>query len=207
MKKLLVLIMSCSLSLHSVAQSDEAQQLLLNVEKLAQLKAILNNMYKGYKVVLKGYNTVKDISEGNFTLHRGFLDALLEVSPVVKKYRRVADIISYQKRIMQEHKKAFSYFQSTGNFTASELTYLQKVYGRLFRESLKNLDDLITVITASRLRMSDEERLAAIDRIYSSAEEKLAFLRSFNNSTKVLALQREKERREIELSKKLNGIR
>ncbi|HUQ67577.1 MAG TPA: hypothetical protein VM101_15550, partial [Flavitalea sp.] len=53
----------------SFSQSDEAQQLLLNVEKLTQLKKILNDMYKGYKIVSKGYNTIKDISEGNFDLH------------------------------------------------------------------------------------------------------------------------------------------
>ena len=29
-------------------------------------------MYQGYKIVSKGYNTIKDISEGNFDLHKTF---------------------------------------------------------------------------------------------------------------------------------------
>src|ERR1700730_18790216 len=80
------------------AQTQEAQQLLLNWEKLTQLKSVLKNMYEGYRIVSKGYNTIKDISQGNFTLHQVFLDGLLEVSPAVRKYKRVFDIINYQLR-------------------------------------------------------------------------------------------------------------
>ena len=189
------------------AQSEEAQQLLLNWEKLTQLKAILKNMYDGYKVVSKGYNTIKDISQGNYKLHQVFLDGLLEISPAVKKYKRVADILNYQQRIMQEYKKAFNYFKGTGSFTLHEIMYMEKVYGNLFRQSLKSLDELIMVITASTLRMSDDERLQAIDRIFADMQDKLTFLKSFNNSTKVLAVQRIKEQSEVEISKKLIDIK
>lgn len=189
------------------AQSQEAQQLLLNWEKLAQLKSILKNMYEGYRVVNKGYNTIKDISQGNYTLHQAFFDRLLEVSPSVRKYKRVADIISYQKRIMQEHKKAFNYFQETDSFTAAEISYMEKVYASLFQNSLRSLDELLLVTTASRLRMSDNERLEAIDGIFADMQDKLAFLRSFNNSTRLLAVQRTKEQTEVDISRKLSNIK
>ncbi|MBC7384425.1 MAG: TerB family tellurite resistance protein, partial [Bacteroidia bacterium] len=81
MKKYFVLLL-LSLLLFSgrvSAQSEEVQQLLLNVIKLEQLKKILNNMYDGYKVLTKGYNTIKTISEGNFSIHKVFLDGLLQV--------------------------------------------------------------------------------------------------------------------------------
>jgi hypothetical protein len=84
------------------AQSTETQQLLLNVEKLAQLKKILSNMKKGYEIVSSGYNTIKDIFKGNFNLHDAFLNALLQVSPTVRKYKRVADIIPCQSEIVKE---------------------------------------------------------------------------------------------------------
>ena len=203
----LLLALAFAKSGEAKAQSEEAQQLLLNWEKLAQLKSILKNMYEGYRVVSKGYNTIKDISQGNFKLHQAFFDRLLEVSPAVKKYKRVADIISYQKRIMQEHKKAFNYFKGTGNFTLEEVSYMEKVFSNLFQSSLKSLDELLMVITASRLRMSDDERLEAIDRIFTDMQDKLTFLRSFNNSTKLLAVQRIKEQSEVGLSKKLSDIK
>ena len=207
MKRIILIITITGFSFSASAQSQEAQQLLLNVEKLAQLKSILNNMYKGYKILTQGYNTIKDISQGNFKLHEGFLDGLLAVSPAVRNYKRVADIIRYQQKIMQEHKKAFTFFKGTGRFSPEELSYMGKVYSNLFQQSLKNLDELIMVITASNLRMSDDERLQAIDRIFVDVEDKLTFLRAFNSSTKLLAVQRMQEQSEVDLLKQLHDVK
>jgi hypothetical protein len=188
-------------------QGHEAQQLLLNWEKLAQLQSILKNMYEGYQLVSKGYDAIKDISQGNYTLHQAFFDRLLEVSPAVKKYKRIADIINYQKRIMQDRKKSFNYFKATGSFTMNEINYMEKVYSTLFQQSLKALDELLLITTPSRLRMSDNERLAAIDRIFFDMQDTLTFLRSFNNSTKLLAVERIKEQMEIDVQRKLIDIK
>ncbi|MFK4985512.1 hypothetical protein ACI4B7_27170, partial [Klebsiella pneumoniae] len=89
-KKLIVIMIMCSMSVQLNAQSDEVQQLLLNIEKLAQFKKILKNMKNGYQIIFKGYTAVKDISQGNFNLHKTFLDGLMQVSPAVKKYKRIA---------------------------------------------------------------------------------------------------------------------
>ena len=188
------------------AQSAEAQQLLLNVEKLAQFKKILSNMKKGYEVVSNGYNTIKDISKGNFNLHDAFLNALLQVSPAVKKYKRVADIITCQSQIIKEYKTAFNRFKASNLFNVSETNYMEGVYKNLFNKSLQNLDELTIVITAGKLRMSDDERIAAIDRIYNEISDKLFFLRSFNNEGNLLAVQRGREMVDTKLSQKLNGL-
>ena len=80
MKKtgILIGLVICGLfcSFRASAQSAEIQQLLLNVEKLTQFKQILSDMKKGYQILEGGYNTIKDISEGNFSLHKAFLDGL-----------------------------------------------------------------------------------------------------------------------------------
>lgn len=179
------------------AQSQEAQQLLLNVEKLAQLKNILSDMKKGYQIVSKGYNSVKNIAQGNFSLHEVFLDGLMLVSPEVRKYYKIAEIISDQKDMVSEYRSALKRFSSGGNFNATELEYLGKVYGRLADESLDNLDLLATVITANKLRMDDDERLQAIDKIHADTQDKLIFLRSFNRKTSILNVQRQREKLDV----------
>lgn len=208
MKSLIILLLLTAQISSNVlyAQSTEAQQLLLNVEKLAQLKKILSNMKKGYEIVSTGYNTIKDISQGNFNLHDAFLNALLLVSPTVRKYKRVADIISCQSQIVKEYRSAFNRFKSTNLFNSSEITYMEDVYKNLFNKSLQNLDELGMVLTAGKLRMSDDERIAAIDRIYKVISDKLVFLRSFNNEGSVLAVQRGREMVDTKLSEKLNGL-
>jgi hypothetical protein len=201
---LLVVILYCPVP--SKAQSDEAQQLLLNVEKLAQLKQILSNMKKGYTIVSAGYNTIRNISEGNFNLHKNFLDRLLSISPLVKNYKRVEEIIIMQSSIVGEYKSAYNRFRSDGNFNAKEINYLSNVYSNLLSESRKNIAELTTIITANRLRMSDDERLKAIDLIYSDIQDKLVFLRNFNNNTTILAIQRARGKRDVKNLKSIYGI-
>ena len=200
MKKLKILVVLLTMILppnKAVAQIQEMQQLLLNIEKLAQFKQILSDMKKGYEILTGGYKAVKDLTEGNFNLHKTFLDALMQVSPTVKNYKRVGDIINYQILLIKESKTAFKRFVNSRSFTESEVAYFEKVYDNIFKQSLRNLDELTMVITANKLRMSDDERLKAIDAIYFQMEDKLLFLRNFNESSNILAIQRAKERNDV----------
>jgi len=164
-------------------------------------------MYDGYKILEEGYNKVKGIAEGNFKLHQLFLDGLMAVNPEIKKYYKVAEIIQYQTLLVKEYKSAFSMFSSCKMFNPKELEYIGRVYKDLFNESVSNLDALLTVVTAGTLRMSDDERLEAIDAIYREMDNKLSFLRQFNKSTHILALQRLKETGELQGLEKLHGIK
>lgn len=187
----------------SKGQSAEIQQLILNIEKLSQFKKILSDMKKGYELLSGGYKTVKDMTEGNFSLHKTFLDALMQVSPAVKNYKRVADIVNYQISIVKESRNGMNRFIKGGNFSGQELSYFEKVYGNLLNESLRNLDELTMVITADKLRMSDDDRLKAVDDIYEQMQDKLLFIRNFNASSNVLALQRAKEKNDVDASRAL----
>jgi DNA repair ATPase RecN len=203
----LTILLLCLYSVQTKAQVQELAQLALNIEKLAQFKQILSDLKKGYEILSGGYNTIKNIAEGNFNLHKTFLDNLLEVSPAVRNYKRVADIMNYQLLLVKEYKTAYQNFKSTEMFNPDEIDYMGRVYSRLFDASLKNLDDLLTVITASKLRMNDEERLSAIDQIFADMEDKLTFLRYFNNSTAVLSLQRAREQKEVDNMKRYEGLK
>jgi hypothetical protein len=203
---IVVLFLVLTLPTRVWAQSQEAAQLILNYEKLQQLEEILDNMYKGYKILTKGYNTIKDIAEGNFNLHQVFLDGLFAVNPSVRNYKRIPYIIQYQQFLVKEYKRAFSRFKNDPNLTVREIKYLENVYGSLFKQSLRNLDELLMIVTATKLRMSDEERLQAIDRIYLDMENKLVFLKVFNSSTQMLAMQRARENHDVETLQKLYEV-
>lgn len=191
---------------NAFTQEQEIKQLLLNVEKLAQFKQMLQDMKKGYAILYKGYTTIRNISEGSFSLHESFLDALLDVSPAVRKYKRVSDIISFQIRIARDHRAALTQFKADDKFTASEIEHMANVYKGLFKRCMRSIDELTMVITAGKLRMSDDERLQAIDRIYYSVIDQYSFLKEFNNTAKILALQRKSWKAEIDLGKKIKGF-
>jgi len=209
MKRLLiiVLIIAC-LGTPNIgwSQSQEAQQLLLNWEKLQELEKILDNMYVGYKILDKGYTTVKSIAKGNYSIHQLFLDGLMAVNPSVRNYRRIPFIIDYQKLLLKEYKNAYNRFKNDPHFTPQEIQYLANVYNFLFKASLRNIDDLVMIITATKLRMSDDERMKAIDRIFYDMEGKLVFLRGFNSSTQLLAIQRARSANDVRTLNQLYGI-
>ena len=210
MKKILILtilITFLMIPLKSMGQSAEIQQLILNIEKLSQFKKILSDMKKGYELLSGGYKTVKDMTEGNFSLHKTFLDALMQVSPAVKNYKRVAEIVEYQISIVKESRNGMNRFIKSGNFSGQEINYFEKVYGNLLNQSLRNLDELTMVITADKLRMSDDERLKAVDDIYEQMQDKLLFLRNFNTTSNVLALQRAREKNDAYASRGLQAIK
>lgn len=187
------------------AQVQELQQLALDIKKLAQLKSILTEMYKGYEILTGGYNTIKSLAEGNFNLHSVYLNNLLLVSPAVKTYVRVADILATQATLVSEYKSAKQAFRHSGMFSSSELNYLTSVYSSLFNRSLDNLEELAMVLTDSKLRASDADRLNIIDHIYNDLQDKLAFLRMFNGRTGILASQRQHDLQENNHLKSLIG--
>jgi len=190
----------------SKAQTFEIEQLILDYQKLTELKNILTEMKTGYQILSTGYETIRSISEGNFNLHNAFLSALLAINPAVKNYKRVQDIIKYQASIVSEYKSAFSRFKQDKHFAPDEISYLGIVYGNLFNQSLNDIINLTNILTANKMRMSDDERLHAIDGIYSTSKEQLMFLRTFNNSTTLLAIDRATEENDAASAMKLYGL-
>jgi hypothetical protein len=188
----------------SIAQL--AEQLELDIQKLAQLKTILQDMYNAYTILDKGYSDIKNIVQGNFNLHKAFLDGLLAVSPAVQNYGRVVDIINTEYSIVSEYKAAYRRFSADGHFTVQELDYMNGAYTTLFNRSLTCLNELVMIITANQLRMSDAERLRAIDRVYADITGQFRLLRSFNNSASMQAIQRAREANDIGTLKSIYGI-
>jgi len=194
------------LSSKSFSQTQAIQQLLLDVEKLTQLKSILTELKEGYQIVSNGYTNIKNISEGNFNLHDIFLESLLEVSPAVKNYGRIKDIIDAQLTLVKEYKNALKQFKESGEFSIDDINYLEKVYANLFNHSLDNLQTMIMVITAGKLRMSDDERINSIDAVWKEVSQELTFLRHFNNEARILCLQRAKDKNDFSTMKQLYDV-
>jgi hypothetical protein len=205
----LALFLAFTLSAGAASAQSISQlltQLSLDIQKLTELRAILNDMYKSYTILDKGYTDIKNIAEGNFNLHKAFLDGLLAISPTVGSYYKVAGIINAQISTVTEYKSSYRQWQSDGHFTVSELNYIGGVYAGLLSRSLRNLDALSMVITAGELRMSDAERQNAIDQVYADVTGQLSALRSFNNSIAVQAAQRTQQANDINTLKLLYGL-
>lgn len=203
----LLLTMVLFFSANLRAQTHEATQLILNYEKLTQLREILSQMQQGYSVLSQGYLRVKEMAEGDFKIHEVFLDGLLLVSPQVRKYYKVAEIINYQRRILKEFKTTYREIKNRDGFTMMELGYLNKIYQDLFQLSLRNLEELGLVLTAGKVRMSDFERIQAVDRLYDEMSGLLVNLRSLNSKVMTLHFLRTTSHQEVEHLLNLNDLK
>jgi len=202
-----ILLVAWLLPFKTNAQEQELQQLALDIEKLSELKSMLADMKTAYQVLSRGYEQVKGITQGNFSLHQLFLNSLLLVSPTVRNYSRVAEIIATEARIIKEYKAAFSSFKASSLFNPEEIDYMGKVYSHLFEQTIQNLDELTLVITSGRLRTSDEERLQSIDRLYADTIDKLSFLRSFNRKTDDILNRRKALQSQNKTLEKIFGVK
>jgi hypothetical protein len=186
--------------------AEEIEQLALDYEKLSQLKHLLADMKSAYVELSNGYERIKGIAKGNFNLHQTYLNSLLAVSPVVRDYAKVRAIIGNEAELIREYQGAGEYFSGSGRFSAGELDYFSKLYSSLLSGSLRNLDELTLVLTPGELRMSDAERLGAIDRIDQDMGDRLGFLRVFNNYEAMQAGQRGLEIHDVNTLRGLHGI-
>lgn len=82
-----------------------------------------------------------------------------------------------------------------------------RVYTNLFHLSLQNLEELTAIVTANQLRMSDAERLQAIDRVYNNMLDKVLFLRHFNHTNTLLAIQRAREQKDVLTLQQIYGLK
>jgi hypothetical protein len=186
--------------------SDDIQQLLLDVEKLSQLKQILTEMYQEYTMLYNGYEKIKGLSQGTFSLHKVYLDGLLLVSPSVSSYWKVADIVLKEANLVRDYQAASAYFRGSGLFSSQELDGIAVFYSTVVERAEKDIAELTMVITGGTLRMSDGERLSAIDRIDGDVTGQLSLLHGYNNSAALQAAQRAQAAGDIGAVRGLYGI-
>ena len=208
MKRILLIgfLVAAGFSLRAQSIVQVTEQLALDIEKLTELKSILKDMHTAYTIIDKEYTDVKNIVEGNFNLHKAFLDALLAVSPAVQDYSRVEKVIATEATILSEYKTASRQFAASGRFSIGELDYMNSVYANLINRSAACVSELVMLLTADELRMSDADRLAGIDRIDTDIGSQLRLMRMFNNAMAVQVGLRAREASDINTIKALYGL-
>ncbi|WP_301930768.1 hypothetical protein [Ferruginibacter sp.] len=213
MKTIIAIAMLLSLTKPVSAQTfaewfrQKSTQKKYLIQQMAALQVYMGYVSKGYSIAKNGLNTIQNIKHGDFDLHKNYFSSLTSVNPTIKRYIRVADIISLEINIIRQTASVIRYCRQSNQLTISELTYFQNVFDQLLSDCSKSLDKLFAVITDGSRTMKDDERIEAIDKIYDDMVDKQLFCRSFGNTTKGLCIQRMNEQNAILFSKKLNNVK
>ncbi|MET3115383.1 hypothetical protein AAKU52_003132 [Pedobacter sp. CG_S7] len=171
------------------------------LEQLVALKIYAGYLKKGYDIASSGIATVKDLKNGEFSLHNAFVSSLKSVSPAIRNSAKVAEIISCQLAIS----RAFNGIGNGHPLTLSNQLYILDVRDNVMEECLNDLEELLLVITSRKVEMTDDERIKRLDKVYSAMKEKSAFVQSFTTDVSLLIRQRENEQKSIDHLKELYG--
>jgi hypothetical protein len=164
------------------------------IEQIAALEMYMGYAHKGYSIAQNGLKTIDYLKKGEWHLHTDFFNSLDLISPEIKNYAKVADIIALQAKILHSYKNTYQQIKQNELFNAGEVDYIEQVYNILIKSCAADLDDLTSVITPRDWKLKDDERFKRIDALYISMLDKYSFAQSFGNETKVLALQRMKKK-------------
>ena len=186
--------------------AQDKTQIEYLLQQIAAQKVYLDYLEKGYGIAKSGLHAIRNIKKGDFNLHSDYFNSLKEINPEIKSSVKVGDIIFLQLRIIKEAKTTIQQVRQSGQFSDKEIMYLKNVFDHLLEECVKNIEELITVVTSGELEMKDDERIKRIDMLYDDMDDKFSFCNSFSKQASILAIQRKGDQYEVNRSKKLIGL-
>ncbi|TCD03170.1 hypothetical protein [Pedobacter psychroterrae] len=162
------------------------------LKQIAALQVYIGYAKKGYDIVGDGVHLVKDVTSGEFSLHKSFFASLSLVNPSIKGSVAVSEILDRGLSVIWVLKS----WKPSG-LNANDWGYVSLVKANLLAECATELEELLMVITSGRLEMKDDERLGRLERLRLSMEDKYGFALSFSGDLDRLFKQREREQHNI----------
>lgn len=206
MKKLLTMACCCAVLCSGYSQGQELEQLKLNLEKLAQLKLMLAQSKRGYEVMAKGYDAMRDAAKGNFLQHQQYLDQLLTVAPSVRSnpaLRRLAHNVAQVANVFEDWRRKV---EPLGLLSATDWSGIQRRYELIKAAAASVEDQAAILLTPGALRMSDGERMGAIISFAEKSEGHLRVLQTLIDEETLIAAGKAQQRNDAATLRKLYGL-
>lgn len=172
--------------------------LTVMLEQMAKFEVTFQELKQGYSIVQKGLSTISQIKQGDYDLHNLFFTSLKTVSPQVKGYAKIADILAMEAEILSGIKQVTIELGGSGLFSKTETTYFSAVFSNLRIMTGTDVTELTDVVTDGDFQMTDDQRLARIDRLYEQVTDKYTFFRSFQNQVRLAGAQRLSEKNSLQ---------
>lgn len=173
------------------------------IQQVAALKVYLGYLKKGYSIAQKGLTTIGDIKNGTYGLDKDYLNSLKYVSPAIRNSPKVNGTLVYQQQIIEGFRKLYNDCNVDDNFAPDELDYIGGVYRNVLKECNASIDELTMITTTGEAEMKDDERLLRLDKVHEDMQDKYAFTLNFIAGTRLLSMQRAREKNQIKGSKNL----
>lgn len=189
---LLVLALSMPVRAQTFAEWWEQNKTRLEyyAKQISELQVYIGEAEKGYSIMENGINTIGQIKKGEFNLHNAFYSSLESVNPTIAKLGEVADIIALQAAIVERFSSSLSRYRQNAALRANEVEYIGQVYQMVLQDGEADVTALIQILTADKLKMTDDQRMARLHGLESDMRQRYEFTAGFTNQADLLCLQR-----------------
>lgn len=176
------------------------------LQQIAALQVSETYLRKGYSTVKNGTGAISNIKNTDLSMHQGHFDSLKIVSPAVRNYSKVKGTILLQQQIIRSHNNTYPQLTAGRQLTATELDEYNKIYQTILQRSADDLGELQLVITDGKVQMTDDQRIAFIDKLYAVMQQYYAEERNMDNEALALAAQRTRQAKDNAAMKTLYGV-
>ncbi|WP_346319406.1 hypothetical protein [Chitinophaga sp. YIM B06452] len=206
MMKKMWLIIGCLISFQAVCHAQtfnewfrqKKTQRQYLIQQIAAFRLYVGYLSKGYKIAREGTGVIRQITNGEFSLHDAFLQSLRQVNPKVRQYGRIADFIALQAALIRTHRAGMLRARTSGHFTGQELDMFGDVFAGMLDDAAAGLEELIDVLTDDQLEMEDNQRILRIDKLYAQASVRGQAARALYTDITLAATDRERLASELE---------
>lgn len=150
---------------------------------------------------------ISDWTEKQREIYKKYFDELHKVKVLITYYQRIKDITQRQLQIVAQYKQAWQFIRQDKNFTPEEVVYMGRVYDGIIRETLENINQLSLVVNSFQTQMSDAKRIEIIALVDRKVQENYSDLLRFNTENAMLSLKRAKDFHEVEMVKRMYGLK
>lgn len=184
------------------AMDLQVQRLQNKTIALQNVQKVLENQLSKLKL-----DEISQWTDKQKEIYHQYFQELWKVKTAITYFKRVTEVIDKQKQLVNEYKIAYSLVRQDKHFNAQEIDHMYNVYSSIIAESLKSVDNILLVIDAFSLQMSDAHRLEIIDEASNKIDTYINDLRKFNQQTIAISLQRSKTASDALFIKNLYGIK
>lgn len=180
----------------------------LQVQRLQNETIWLQNAQKALENQLSKLKLaeISDQEQKQQDLFNKYYEELATVKSLIAYYGRIKAMTQKQAALLGQYHEAWALLKADSHFSAEELDYMQKVYSGILQESVKNLDEVLVLVSSFKTQMTDAKRLELIDKAADRIDTNCSDLREFNNQNYTLSIQRAKSENEVLTLKKYYGL-
>lgn len=176
-----------------IAESQSRKQVVhqgVSTTLLGQGKLLANDM----KVVS---GKIKGIIDKTQQLHDQWYSSLLQISVGVRNYRRVREIYTHQSEMINLFSTAIPELRNQ-QLSPTQVSEASTIYQGILAENVALLGELAGVLSASRAKMTDPERIEFIDNIADRIVKQRHLMDYFTSKCRAIAQHQAQQVRDRE---------